>query len=140
MEILQGTKHDLFFQGYNQGDVIDYDETFAPVARMEATRILIAFALHMEFTLFQMDVKSAFPSGFLKKEVYIKLPPDFERHVHPEHKEHIWNGTFYGAMLDLMGYKKQTLWLFLLLKLNTWLLLLVVLNYYKSSNILKTED
>ncbi|XP_070045843.1 uncharacterized mitochondrial protein AtMg00810-like [Nicotiana tomentosiformis] len=50
----------LVVQGYNQEEWIDYDEIFAPVARMEATIILIAFASHMEFTLFQMDVKSAF--------------------------------------------------------------------------------
>uniref|UniRef100_A0A1U7VET6 Uncharacterized protein LOC104212696 n=1 Tax=Nicotiana sylvestris TaxID=4096 RepID=A0A1U7VET6_NICSY len=56
---------------------------------MEATRMLIAFASHMEFTLFQIDMKSAFLNGFLKKEVYIKLPPYFERHVHPEHESHL---------------------------------------------------
>ena len=50
----------LVVQGYNQEEGIDYDETFAPVARIEAIRLLIAFASHMEFTLYQMDVKSAF--------------------------------------------------------------------------------
>jgi len=52
---------------------------------MEAIRILIAFASHMEFKLFQMDVKSAFLNGFLKEEVFVKQPPGFENHEHPEH-------------------------------------------------------
>ncbi|XP_070008150.1 uncharacterized mitochondrial protein AtMg00820-like [Nicotiana sylvestris] len=75
----------LVVQGYNQEEGIDYDETFAPVARMEAIRILIAFASHMEFILFQMDVKSAFWNGLLKEEVYVKQPPRFECHEHPEY-------------------------------------------------------
>ncbi|XP_070056495.1 uncharacterized protein [Nicotiana tomentosiformis] len=75
----------LVVQGYNQEEGIDYDETFAPVARMEAIRIPIAFASHMEFKLFQMDVKSAFLNGFLKEEVFIKQPSRFECHEYPEH-------------------------------------------------------
>ncbi|XP_070028803.1 uncharacterized protein [Nicotiana sylvestris] len=74
----------LVVQGNNQEEGIDYDETFAPISCMEAIRILIAFASLMEFTLFQMDVKSVFLNGFLKEEVYIKQPPGFECHVHPE--------------------------------------------------------
>ncbi|XP_070057647.1 uncharacterized mitochondrial protein AtMg00820-like [Nicotiana tomentosiformis] len=56
----------LVVHGYNQEEGIDYDEIFAPVARMKAIRILIAFASHMEFKLFKMDIKSAFLNGFLK--------------------------------------------------------------------------
>lgn len=78
-------KSRLVVQGYNQEEGIDYDEMFAPVARMEAIRILIAFASHMEFTLFQMDVKSAFLNDFLKEEVYVKQPPGFEKHEHPKY-------------------------------------------------------
>ena len=51
-------------QGYNQEEGIDYDETFAPMARIEAIRMLIAFAALMEFKLYQMDVKSAFLNAF----------------------------------------------------------------------------
>ncbi|XP_033513547.1 putative mitochondrial protein AtMg00820 [Nicotiana tabacum] len=72
----------LVIQGYNHEEWIDYDETFAPVARMEAIRIFIAFASHMEFTLFQMNVKSVFPNGFLKEEVYVKQSHGFENHEH----------------------------------------------------------
>jgi len=59
----------LVVQGYNQEEGIDYEETFAPVARIEAIRILIAFAIHREIKLYQMDVKSAFLNGYLKEEV-----------------------------------------------------------------------
>ncbi|XP_070007049.1 uncharacterized protein [Nicotiana sylvestris] len=75
----------LVVQGYNEEEGIDYDETFAPVACMEAIRILIAFASHMEFTLFQMDVKNAFLNGFLKEKVYVKQPPGFECQEHPDY-------------------------------------------------------
>ena len=50
----------LVAKGYNQEEGIDYNETFAPVARLEAIRMLLAFASYMDFKLFQMDVKSAF--------------------------------------------------------------------------------
>ena len=53
-----GTRHDWLFRGYNQEEGIDYEETFAPVVRIKAIRILIAFAAHMEFKLYQMGVKS----------------------------------------------------------------------------------
>ena len=56
----------LVVQGYNQEEGIDYEETFATVARIKAIRILVAFAAHMEIKLYQMDVKSAFLNGYLK--------------------------------------------------------------------------
>ncbi|XP_075083614.1 putative mitochondrial protein AtMg00820 [Nicotiana tabacum] len=62
----------LVVQGYNQEEDIDYEETFSHVARMEAIRVFIAFAAHMEFTLYQLDVKNAFLNGYLKEEVFVK--------------------------------------------------------------------
>ncbi|GKC48971.1 retrovirus-related pol polyprotein from transposon TNT 1-94 [Tanacetum coccineum] len=62
----------LVAQGYNQQEGIDYDETFAPVARLEAIRIFLAFVTYMKFIVYQMDVKSAFLNGKLKEEVYVK--------------------------------------------------------------------
>ncbi|GKE09335.1 retrovirus-related pol polyprotein from transposon TNT 1-94 [Tanacetum coccineum] len=67
----------LVAQGYSQEEGIDYDETFAPVARMEAIRIFLAFATYMNFRVYQIDVKSAFLNGKLK-EVYVKQPLGFE--------------------------------------------------------------
>ncbi|GKB28417.1 retrovirus-related pol polyprotein from transposon TNT 1-94 [Tanacetum coccineum] len=65
----------LVAQGYNQQEGIDYDETFALVARLEAIRFFLAFATYMNFIVYQMDVKSAVLNGKLKEEVYVKKPP-----------------------------------------------------------------
>ncbi|XP_070017619.1 uncharacterized protein [Nicotiana sylvestris] len=75
----------LVVQGFSQEEGIDYDETFAPVARLEAIRLLIAFTAQMEFTLHQMDVKSAFLNEYLKEEMFVKQPPGFESKECPEH-------------------------------------------------------
>ena len=68
----------LIAQGYNQEESIDFDETFAPIARLEAIRLLLAFACPMNFKLFQMNVKSAFLNGFIQEEMYVEQPPGFE--------------------------------------------------------------
>ncbi|GJT52672.1 retrovirus-related pol polyprotein from transposon TNT 1-94, partial [Tanacetum coccineum] len=70
--IITKNKARLVAQGYIQEEGIDYNETFAPVARMEAIRIFLTFATYMNFIVFQMDVKSAFLNGKLKEEVYVK--------------------------------------------------------------------
>jgi len=75
----------LVAQGYNQQEGIDYDETFASVARLEAIRILLAYDVHKRIKLFQMDVKSAFLNGFLNKEVYVSQPPGFINEEKPNH-------------------------------------------------------
>ncbi|GJT33853.1 copia protein [Tanacetum coccineum] len=66
--IVSQNKARLVAQGYNQQEGIDYDETYAPVARLESIRILLAYACALDFKLFQMDVKSAFLNGFINKE------------------------------------------------------------------------
>ena len=63
----------LVAQGFCQKEGIDFEETFAPVSRLESIRILLAFAASKGFKLFQMDVKSAFLNGFIE-EVYVKQP------------------------------------------------------------------
>nr|GEV27525.1 retrovirus-related Pol polyprotein from transposon TNT 1-94 [Tanacetum cinerariifolium] len=75
----------LVAQGYSWEKGIDYDETFAPVARMEAIRIFLTFATYMNFKVYQMDVKSAFLNGKLKEEVYVKQPPGFKSSEFPEY-------------------------------------------------------
>ena len=75
----------LVAQGYNQEESIDFDETFAPVARLEAIRMLLAFACFRDFKLYQMDVKSAFLNGFINEKVYVKQLPGFEDHAFPNY-------------------------------------------------------
>ena len=70
-------KSRLVAQGYTQVERIDFDETFAPVTRLESIRILLAIASHLNFKLYQMDVKSAFLNGMLQEEVYVEQPKGF---------------------------------------------------------------
>jgi len=74
----------LVAQGYNQEEGIDFAETFALVARLEAIRILLAFASYMGFKLFQMDVKCAL-NGFFQEEVYVEQLLGFENLDLPSH-------------------------------------------------------
>ncbi|GJW77362.1 putative ribonuclease H-like domain-containing protein [Tanacetum coccineum] len=74
----------LVAQGHRQEEGIDYDEVFAPVARLEAIRIFLAFASYMGFIVYQMDVKSAFLYGKIDEEVYVSQPPGFQDPKSPE--------------------------------------------------------
>ncbi|GJV60851.1 copia protein [Tanacetum coccineum] len=76
-DVVTRNKARLVAQGYNQQEGIDYDETYAPVARLESIRILLAYACALDFKLYQMDVKSAFLNGFINEEVYVAQPPGF---------------------------------------------------------------
>ena len=83
--IICRNKARLVVKGYSQQEGIDYDETYAPVARIEAIRIFLAYAAHKNFKVFQMDVKCAFLHGEIDREVYIQQPPGFEDPKFPDH-------------------------------------------------------
>ncbi|GKV48992.1 hypothetical protein SLEP1_g55766 [Rubroshorea leprosula] len=85
--IVVRNKAGLVAKGYCQEEGIDFDETFAPVARLEAIRMLLAFACFEGFTLYQMDVKSAFLNGYIQEEVYVEQPPSFED---PSCRNHVY--------------------------------------------------
>jgi hypothetical protein len=72
-------------KGYSQVKGLDFDETYAPVARLESIRILLSYATYHGFKLYQMDVKSAFLKGPIKEEVYVEQPPSFEDSEYPNH-------------------------------------------------------
>nr|GEU76041.1 retrovirus-related Pol polyprotein from transposon TNT 1-94 [Tanacetum cinerariifolium] len=76
--IVVRNKARLVAHGHTQDEGIDYDEVFAPVARIEAIRLLLAYALFKDFVVYQMDVKSAILYGKIKEEVYVCQPPGFE--------------------------------------------------------------
>ncbi|GKA07226.1 retrovirus-related pol polyprotein from transposon TNT 1-94 [Tanacetum coccineum] len=78
-------KSRLVAQGYIQEEGIAYDETFAPVARLEAIKIFLAYDAYMGFMVYQMDVKSAFLNGKISEEVYVQQPPGFEISEFPNH-------------------------------------------------------
>nr|GEY43068.1 retrovirus-related Pol polyprotein from transposon TNT 1-94 [Tanacetum cinerariifolium] len=88
-------KSRLVVRGYRQEEGIDFEESFAPVARMEAIRIYLAYAAHKSFTVFQMDVKTTFFHGTLKEDVYVCQPEGFIDADHPNHVFRL-NKALYG--------------------------------------------
>nr|GEY56057.1 retrovirus-related Pol polyprotein from transposon TNT 1-94 [Tanacetum cinerariifolium] len=83
--VVSRNKVRLVAQGYIKKEGIDYDETYAFVARLESIRILLAYACTLDFKLFQMDVKSAFLNGFINEEVYVAQPLGFIDFEKPDH-------------------------------------------------------
>jgi hypothetical protein len=83
--VVTRNKARLVAKGYSQVEGLDFDETYAPVARLESIRILLAYATYHGFKLYQMDVKSAFLNGPIKEEVYVEQPPGFEDSEYPNH-------------------------------------------------------
>nr|GEZ11097.1 retrovirus-related Pol polyprotein from transposon TNT 1-94 [Tanacetum cinerariifolium] len=81
-------KSRLVMRGYRQEEGIDFKESFASVARMEAIRIFLAYVAHKSFTVFQMDVKTAFLHGTLKEDVYVCQPEGF---INADHPSHVYN-------------------------------------------------
>nr|GEW17077.1 retrovirus-related Pol polyprotein from transposon TNT 1-94 [Tanacetum cinerariifolium] len=88
----------LVAKGYSQEEVIDFEESFAPFARLEAIRIFIANVASKNMTVYQMDVKTTFLTGKLKEEVYVSQPEGF---IDPDHPNHV-----YRLKKDLYGLKQ----------------------------------
>nr|GEV09815.1 retrovirus-related Pol polyprotein from transposon TNT 1-94 [Tanacetum cinerariifolium] len=84
----------LVAKGYAQEEVIDFEESFAPVARLEAVQIFIAYAAHKSFPIYQMDMKMAFLNGPLKKEFYVAQPDGFVDPDHPEKVYRLWKALY----------------------------------------------
>jgi hypothetical protein len=89
--VVTKNKARLVGKGYTKVEVLDFGETYAPVARLESIRILLAYATHHNFKLHQMDIKSAFLNGLLQEEIYVEQPPGFDdpnflNHVYKLHK------------------------------------------------------
>ncbi|KAJ9558178.1 hypothetical protein OSB04_012792 [Centaurea solstitialis] len=93
--IIVRNKARLVAKGYRQQEGIDYDETFAPVARLEAIRMFLAYAAYKDFTVFQMDVKTTFLDGHLKEEVYVAQPEGFVDKEHPDYV-YVLDKALYG--------------------------------------------
>jgi hypothetical protein len=89
----------LVAQGYTQVEGMYFDETFAPVARLEAIRILLAYACSRNFKLYQMDVKSAFLKWKISELVYVEQPPGFEDPTKPNHVYKLFK-ALYGLKQD----------------------------------------
>ncbi|GJS56277.1 putative ribonuclease H-like domain-containing protein [Tanacetum coccineum] len=98
--IMVRNKARLVAQGYTQEEGIDYDEVFAPVARIEEIRLFLAYASFMNFIVYQMDVKCAFLYGIIEEEVYVCQPPGFEDPEFPN--------KFYKVEKDFYGLHQAT--------------------------------
>ncbi|GKG21128.1 gag-pol polyprotein, partial [Tanacetum coccineum] len=82
-------KYHLVAKGYNQQEGIDFEELFAPVARLEAVRLFIAYATHKSLPIYQMDIKIDFLDDPLKEEVYVNQPDEFVDPHHPDKVYHL---------------------------------------------------
>jgi hypothetical protein len=83
--VVTRNKARLVAKGYSQVEGLDFDKTYAPIARLESICILLAYATYHGFKLYQIDVKSAFLNGRIKEEVYVEQPPGFEDSEYPNH-------------------------------------------------------
>jgi hypothetical protein len=93
--VVTRNKARLVTKGYSQVEGLDFDETFAPVARLESIRILLAYATHHYFNLYHMDVKSSFLNRPIKEEVYVEQPLGFEDEEYPNYVYKL-HKTLYG--------------------------------------------
>jgi hypothetical protein len=127
--VVTRNKARLMDKGYSQVEGLDFDETYAPVARLESILILLAYATYHGFKLYQMDVKSVFLNGPIKEEVYVEQPPGFEDSEYPNHVYKLSKALYglkqaprswYGCLRDFLitnGSKSERLILSSSLKL-----------------------
>ncbi|GJX74258.1 retrovirus-related pol polyprotein from transposon TNT 1-94 [Tanacetum coccineum] len=112
----------LVAQGYTQEEGIDYDEVFAPVARIEAIRLFLAYASFKDFMVYQIDVKSVFLYGKIEEEVYVCQPPGFkdpdfpnrvykvEKALHGLHQApRAWYETLSTNLLDISSFQMSSM-------------------------------
>nr|GEX02574.1 putative ribonuclease H-like domain-containing protein [Tanacetum cinerariifolium] len=136
----------LVAQGYTQEEGIDYEEVFAPVARIKAIRLFLAYASFLGFIVYQMDVKSAFLYGTIDEEVYVMQPlgfqdPEFPNRVYKVEKAmyglhqapRAWYGTLSKYLLD-NGFQKGTIDQTLFIRKHKGEFLLVQVYYYKKKD------
>nr|GEV86936.1 hypothetical protein [Tanacetum cinerariifolium] len=97
------SKARLVARGYRQEDGINFEESFAPVARLEAIRIFLTFAAHMNMVVYQMDVKTAILNGNLREEVYVSQPDGFVDQDNPNHVYKLKN-ALYGLKQALRAW------------------------------------
>jgi hypothetical protein len=92
--VITRNKARLVEKGYSQLKGLDFDETFAPIARLESIRMLLDYATHHNFNLYKMDVKSAFLNGLIKEEVYVEQPSGFNSEEYPNYVYKLYNALY----------------------------------------------
>jgi hypothetical protein len=104
--VIVQNKTRLVAKGFSQVEGLDFGETIAPVARLEAIRIFLAYASCYDIKLFQMDVKGAFLNGFINELVYVEQPPRFEDPRYPNHA-HRLSKALYGLKQALRAWYER---------------------------------
>jgi hypothetical protein len=126
-------------KGYAQVTGLDFEETFAPVARLDSIHILLPYDAHHSFKLFQMDVKSAFLNGPTKEEVYVEQPPGFEDDMYPNHVYKLSKALYGLKQAQEHGMNALEIFFFLMLsslgKLSLLCLLILVMMILCMPNI-----
>nr|GEY26378.1 retrovirus-related Pol polyprotein from transposon TNT 1-94 [Tanacetum cinerariifolium] len=97
--------------GYSQQEGIDYDETFAPVSRIEAIRLFLPYAAHKDFIVFQIDVKTAFLNRIHKEEVYVGQLSGFVSKQYPDHVYAIDKALYESGYVAVFSCCAQVLWM-----------------------------
>jgi hypothetical protein len=110
--VVTRNKARLVVKGYSQVEGLDFDETYAPVSRLESICILLAYAIYHGFKLYQMDVKSVFLNGPIKEEVYVEQPPGFDDSEYPNHVYKLSKGLYGLKQAPRAWY--ECLWDFLI--------------------------
>jgi len=101
----------LVAQGYSQVEGIDFDETFAPVARLESIRLLLGISCLLKSKLFHMDIKSAFLNGVIQEEVFVSQPKGFEDSAFPDHVYKLKKALYGSKQAPRAWYERLTLFL-----------------------------
>jgi hypothetical protein len=109
--VVTKNKARLVAQGYTQVEGVDFDETFAHVARLESIRLLLGVACILKFKLFQMDVKSAFLNGYLNEEVYVEQPKGFTYPNLPQHMYRLKKALYGLKQAPRAWYERLTVFL-----------------------------
>ena len=99
-------------QGYTQVEGVDFDESFAPVAKLESIHILMSITCTMNFKLYQMDVKCAFLNGYLNEEVFVEQPKGFEDPHFPDHVLRLKKALYGLKQASRASYDRLTQYLF----------------------------
>jgi hypothetical protein len=102
--VVTRNKSRLVVKGYSQVKSLDFEETFAPVARLEWIPILLTYATHHDFKFYQMDVKSVFLNGPIKEEVYVEQPSGFEDQEYPNHVYKQATRAWYECCRDFLTH------------------------------------
>ncbi|GKA98804.1 putative ribonuclease H-like domain-containing protein [Tanacetum coccineum] len=138
--IVVKNKERLVAQGFRQEEGIDYDKVFAPVARIKAIRLFLAFASYMGFTVYQMDVKSTFLYGTIEEEVYVHQPPGFIDPAHPNKFYKVIKALTLSSFLMENGFRRGTIDKTLFIKKNKSDIITATTPIESNKSLVKDED